>query len=509
LARACDWQSQGQGFDSPYLHKHTVQINAKSCKLNIYRVFCFNLLCNKVPFDAYLWVPNREFFPSLNLIPDLEPNALFCSILHFDLDVTQGSFAKILNSSIMGRKTFSIMFMIRRGQLLKNQEAPVYMRITVDGERVEISTKRSVNPDHWNDTRGSVKSGTPFAKELNYFLEQIRHKVYEHQQDLINRNKIVSAISLKDAFLHEGDNDNKTVLQVYTDHNEDLKKRIDKGISKLTYIRHVSSKNNLERFIKAEYNKSDYYLKNVDHIFLLKYGTFLRTCRNCNNNSTVKYIRNFGKIIKLALDNDWIKVDPMRKLKLRLEEVDRPFLSESELNTIMNKIFTIQRVAQVRDVFVFCCFTGLAFVDVKSFNLKDIVHHPDGSLWINKQRHKSKQWAHIPLLPVAKQILDRYSKNPDCIRKGLLLPVLSNQKMNAYLKEIADLCGINRNLTTHCARHTFGTTVTLANGISMESTSKMLGHSSLAMTKRYARILDSTIGQEMNQLAQKLQFYMN
>lgn len=146
---------------------------------------------------------------------------------------------------------------------------------------------------------------------------------------------------------------------------------------------------------------------------------------------------------------------------------------------------------------------------MKSLSLKDLETGFDGNPWIKKQRHKSKQWAHIPLLPIAKQIIDRYSKYPDCIRKGVLLPVLTNQKMNAYLKEVADLCGITKNLTTHCARHTFATTVKLANGISMESTSKMLGHSSIKMTMKYARILDSTIGQEINQLAEKLQFHMN
>jgi integrase len=199
----------------------------------------------------------------------------------------------------------------------------------------------------------------------------------------------------------------------------------------------------------------------------------------------------------------------MRKIKLKVEEVDKPFLNQVELQTIIKKDFSIKRISQVRDIFIFCCFTGLAFIDAKTFCSNDIVLHPDGTPWINKQRHKSKQWAHLPLLPIAQQIIEKYRNNPDCIRKDVLLPVLSNQKMNAYLKEVADLCGINKNLTTHCARHTFATTITLANGISMESTSKMLGHSSLTMTKQYARILDSTIGQEMNKLAQKLQFHIN
>lgn len=409
----------------------------------------------------------------------------------------------------MGRRTFSILFMIRRTDLLKNQEAPIYMRITVDGERAEISLKRSINPAHWNEVKGNAKSGTPYAKELNFFLEQVRHKVYEHQQDLISRNKIITATSLKNAFLNIGDEDHRTLLQAYDEHNATLELLIDKGVSRSTFIRHTTSKKHLERFLQTEYKKNDILLREVDHTFIVKYETYLRAKRNCNNNTTVKYIRNLGKIIREAMRRDTIKVDPFRNIKFKTEEVDKPFLNQAELSAIISKKLELSRVDQVRDIFVFCCFTGLAFVDVKSLSRKDLEAGLDGKLWIKKQRHKSKQWFHVPLLPITKQILDRYSKNPDCLGKGVLLPVLSNQKMNAYLKEIADLCGINKNLTTHCARHTFATTVALANGISMESVSKMLGHSSLAMTKKYARILDSTISQEMNTLANKMTFSIN
>ncbi len=409
----------------------------------------------------------------------------------------------------MERRTFTIMFMIRRARRLKNQEVPIYMRITVDGERAEISIKRSVNPEYWNEVKGNAKSGTPYAKELNFFLEQIRHKVYEHQQDLINRNKVVTSTSLKNAFLNIGEDDHKTLLQAYEEHNATLKLRIDKGISRSTFIRHTTSKKHLEKYIQTEYKKNDILIRDVDHTFIVKYETYLRVKRNCNNNTTVKYIRNLGKIIREGMKRDWIKVDPFRNLKFRTEEVDKPFLNRTELDAIINKQLNLIRIAQVRDIFVFCCFTGLAFIDVKSLSRKDLEAGVDGNLWIKKQRHKSKQWAHIPLLPIAKQIIERYSTNPECLRRDVLLPVPSNQKMNAYLKEVADLCGITKNLTTHCARHTFATTVTLANNISMESVSKMLGHSSLAMTKKYARILDSTIGTEMNQLAEKLKYQVN
>jgi len=405
----------------------------------------------------------------------------------------------------MERRTFSLMFFIRRTKLRKNLEAPVMLRITVNGDRTEFSIQRTILPEQWNGERGCAKANTRFGKELNQCLDQIRLQVYQRHQELMAMNLPVTATALKGAYLNGiGEGDVHNLLDLYREHNANLKTMIDRGVSRATYIRHETSRRNLERFLRDAYQVDDINLKDVDHVFIKDYEAYLRTTRNCNNNSTVKYIKNFGKIIKEAMNRDWVQANPFRNIKFHLEEVDKPFLSQGELNRIMKREFTIIRIAQVRDVFVFCCFTGLAFIDVKTLTLKDLEQGVDGNLWIRKQRNKSKQWAHIPLLPQARHIIDKYRSNPQCQKKGVLLPVLSNQKMNAYLKEIADLCGIQKNLTTHCARHTFATTVTLANKISMESVSKMLGHSSLNMTRRYARILDTTIGQEMSQLAIKL-----
>ena len=409
----------------------------------------------------------------------------------------------------MERRTFSIMFFIRRTKLRKNLEAPIFLRITVNGERTDVSIQRTIRPDQWNSAKGCARTTTQNGKDLNFYLDQVRLQIYQYHQDLISRNQQVTAAALKSAFLHIEIEEHHTLLALYQEHNTALKLRIDKGVSRGTYIRHETSRRNLERFILDVYKKDDMNLKDIDHVFVQNYEAYLRTTRNCNNNSAVKYIKNFGKIVREAKNRDWMQIDPFRNIKYHLEEVDKPFLIQTELQIIMARDFSIKRIAQVRDIFVFCCFTGLAFIDVKTLTSTDIEVGVDGNLWIRKQRHKSKQWAHIPLLPVAKQMIERYKLNSECQRKGVLLPVLSNQKMNAYLKEIADLCGIEKNLTTHCARHTFATTVTLANKISMESVSKMLGHSSMDMTRRYARILDSTIGQEMSQLAVKLKDQMN
>jgi len=410
----------------------------------------------------------------------------------------------------MERRTFSLMFFIRRTKLRKNLEAPVLMRITVNGDRTDVAIQRTILPENWNSERGCAVANTRFGKELNQCLDQIRLRVYQRHQELLSRNLPVTAAALKGAYLNGfGEEDVHNLLDLYCEHNASLKSMIDKGVSRATYIRHETSRRNLERFLRDIYQLEDISLKEVTHVFIKEYETYLRTTRNCNNNSTVKYIKNFGKVIKEAMNRDWVQANPFRNIRFHLEEVDKPFLSKGELNKIMTREFAIIRIAQVRDVFVFCCFTGLAFIDVKTLTAKDLQQGVDGNLWIRKQRNKSKQWAHIPLLPDARLIIERYSSNPQCQRKGVLLPVLSNQKMNAYLKEIADLCGIQKNLTTHCARHTFATTVTLANKISMESVSKMLGHSSLSMTQKYARILDSSIGLEMSQLAQRLDDQMS
>jgi site-specific recombinase XerD len=408
----------------------------------------------------------------------------------------------------MKRKTISLMFFLRKGRGTDKDNRNIYLRITVDGSCTEISINRSIDIHQWSNAGKCARNSSPFTKELNARLDQIRTQILQHERDLIDRNKPVTAQALKDAYLNINDEGKRMILQVYQEHNDDLKLKIGKGIAPGTYERHITSRKHLESYIQTTYKKNDILLRDIDHQFIVRYETYLRT-NGCVNNTTVKYIKNFGKIIRYALNNDWIRLNPFRNIKYRLEEVDKPYLALEELNAVIVKDIKIARLSQVRDIFVFCCFTGLAFVDVKSLCAKDFEKGVDGGMWLKKQRHKSKQWQHVPLLPPAKVILNKYQFNPDCLSKGIMLPVLTNQKMNAYLKEVADICGIDKNLTTHCARHTFATTVTLANNISMESVSKMLGHSSLAMTKKYARILDTTISKEMNQLAEKLQISQN
>lgn len=403
----------------------------------------------------------------------------------------------------MNRTTFSILFFVKKTKLNKKQEAPIYLRITVNGDRAEISIKRSIDPAKWNPSKGQAKSFTQDEKDLNQYLKHINRQVFLKQQQLEERNKVISARCLMNAYLNK-DDDKKTILQVYDEHNKKLFALVGKSVALGTYQRHVTSRDHIERFIQYKYGMKDYYLKDINPEFLDQLETYFRVDRGCNNNTTVKYIRNFSKIVRLAIRNEWLSTNPLKNLKLRIEPVDKDYLTQEELHAIQSKKITIERIDQVRDIFVFCCYTGLAYIDVYSLKYSDIETVLNGSQRLKIRRQKTGQAAFIPLLPPAITIIEKYKKHPICVHKNVVLPVLSNQKMNAYLKEVADFCGIPKNLTTHCARHTFATTVTMAHDISMENVSKMLGYSSLTITRQYARILDQTVSKEMGQLAKRL-----
>ena len=252
---------------------------------------------------------------------------------------------------------------------------------------------------------------------------------------------------------------------------------------------------------------SDIDITKIDHAFVTDYEFWLRSVRNCNNNTAVKYIKNFNKIIKLCLANDWLNKNPFANYKAKVKEVERVYLTETEIQSIIEKNFKSERLSLVRDIFLFSCFTGLAYIDVKNLTKSHINHGIDGEQWIFTHRQKTESASKIPILPVTQMIIDKYDNHPQSTNEDKLLPILSNQKMNAYLKEIAAICEINKELTFHIARHTFATTVTLTNGVPIESVSKMLGHKNLRTTQHYAKVLDRKVSDDMKILKDK--FSMN
>jgi len=401
------------------------------------------------------------------------------------------------------KNSISLLFYIKRSKVDRNKKTIIYLRITVNGRRSEFSIKRKVSLDKWNSSSNKVRGFSKEAQEVNQYIDLISNKIYKIHQRFIDEDKTFTAIDIRDTYLGKNET-HKMLLKIFQNHNNQIEKLIGKDYASGTALRYKTAKSHVEEFIKFEYKVNDIPVKDVDHKFISGLEYYLKTERNCAHNTTIKYITNFKKVVRIAYANDWISKDPFFNWKGRLKTVDREFLSEDEIQNMIEKEFHFPRLDQVRDIFIFSCFTGLAYADVKKLLKESIVLGIDGDQWIKTKRTKTNTISNIPILPTAASIIQKYANHKEVLNKGVLLPVLSNQKMNAYLKEIADLCEITKNLTFHLARHTFATTVTLTNGVPIESVSKMLGHKSLKTTQHYAKILDRKVSDDMHILKEKL-----
>jgi site-specific recombinase XerD len=404
----------------------------------------------------------------------------------------------------MLEKTFSLLFYLKKPKNYLKGIKPIYLRITVDGIPKEISTGRQCYPDRWNAKAGRCNGTKEDSKSLNSFLDILQTKVYEVRRKLLEKNELITAERLKST-LKGNDGTVRMLMKIFQQHNDEVKSLVGKDFAPGTLERYKTSYDHTKSFMEWKYGVSDLDIKKLDYEFVSQYEFWLKSVRNCNHNSSIKYISNFRKIVNRCIRNGWLDKDPFVGFKMTKREVIPVFLTEYELERIIEKKFASERLTEVRDVFIFCCYTGLAFTDVKKLKPSEIGIGIDGSKWIFMNRQKTETRSRIPLLSPAIDILERYKDHPACINSGKVLPVLSNQKYNEYLKEIASICGINKKLTTHTARHTFATTVTLSNGVPMESVSKMLGHKNLKTTQHYAKVLDKKLSEDMNILKNKIQ----
>ncbi|MFH4965451.1 site-specific integrase [Gaetbulibacter sp. M235] len=400
--------------------------------------------------------------------------------------------------------SFSLLFYIKKSKSDSLGRANIYLRITVDGKRAELSINRKIHVNNWNSHANLSRGNNYESQEINRHIATIKNKIYSIEQQLINKGKHITAQGLKNLYLGI-DTSNKMLLEIFKDHNNKVNRLVGKDFAPGTAERYKTAKKHIEEYIRLDYKSNDIPVREVDHKFINGFEYYLKTVRNCSHNTTIKYITNFKKIIRIAYANDWINKDPFYNWKARLKIVDREFLTEEEIQKMVEKEFHTTRLDIVKDIFIFCCFTGLAYADVKKLSKNDLVIGIDGERWIKTNRAKTDIRSNIPLLPTAESILKKYKAHSEMLNNGTVLPVLSNQKMNAYLKEIGDLCEINKNLTFHLARHTFATTVTLTNGVPIESVSKMLGHKSLKTTQHYAKILDRKVSEDMKTLRDRFQ----
>ena len=395
------------------------------------------------------------------------------------------------------KSTFRVLFYLKKGSEKKNGEVMIMARITIDGKLCQFSTKQSILPNNWSVASGKAKGKD--AGKINALLDDIRSALNTIYHEMQRRDNYVTAEKVKNEFLGHTEK-HETILSLFQKHNDNMKQLV--GISRTiaTYRKYEVTRRHLADFIHDKYNLSDIPIREITPMFITDFELYLRTACKCGYNTAAKFLLFLKSIIIVARNNGILTKDPFANYKIQMKKVDRGYLTEDEIKIILKKKMVSERLEHVRDLFIFSCFTGLAYSDVANLREENIRKSFDGKLWIMTKRQKTNTDVNVPLLDIPKMILKKYKGK---LPNGKILPVISNQKLNAYLKEIADICGIKKNLTFHLARHTFATTTTLAKGVPIETVSKMLGHTNIETTQIYARITNSKISNDMQGLDRK------
>lgn len=401
----------------------------------------------------------------------------------------------------MKKNTFKIMFYIRGNQINKDGTSSIICRIAVDGEYERISTKLSIEPELWNVKAQKAIGRGAKINEFNGRLEDMRIILKDHYYDIQKRHGYVTAEMVRNAYMGITAKA-ESLIPLYQEHLEETKKLV--GLSKAhpTYQKYERMYRRVVEFMKSKYNITDIPLREIKQTFITDLEFFLRTEYKYKQNTIYKCMKFFRQVINKAIRAGLITVDPFIGYRIICERVDRGYLTEDELKRMMAKKFDTPRLEQVRDIFIFACFTGLAYIDLANLTGDKIQKMFDGRLWIVTHRQKTNTKVTVPLLAPALSIIKKYQGQA---KDGKVLPIISNQKLNGYLKEIADVCNIHKNVTFHMARHTFATTMTLGKGVPMESVSKMLGHTNIQTTQIYARITADKISKDMDSLSKSLE----
>ena len=395
----------------------------------------------------------------------------------------------------MVRSSFSILFFIRESKARKNGNVPIEVMITVNGERNSFSTGKQIAIEKWDKTKQQVKGKDQETQNLNNYLKAIKAKLYQKEAELLERGFIITAQILYDAYFDKVESlKERSLFEVFEEHNQEQEKLVGNGVSKATHWVSVYTIRLLREFVHQKYKREDLYLRELNLNFIQSFHSFLRIDKGMAQNSSTKHLKLLKKIINLSVANSYMAFNPFSTYKVEREPVDIDFLDEEELRKIINFDTPLPRLERAKDMFLFGCFTGLSYIDIKTLTPEHFEKDSAGRIWIKKRRVKTGVLSRIPLLPIAKLILDKYKGGEK------LLPIQDPADINKYLKDIAILCGINKRICFHTSRHTFASTVTLANNISLEVVSKMLGHTNTRMTAHYAKLIDKCIGEQMDKL---------
>ncbi len=399
---------------------------------------------------------------------------------------------------------FSILFWVKNTKINKQGLVPIWVRITIDGARTECSTHRHILPEHWDSEKRCVRKACTEAGQINDYLAVMKATLIKHFSVLSFTKDYVTPEEVMNNFKGVKA-PKKSFLELFRLYNQKLleRKEID-DLSEGRYERFLILQSKCESFVKHKFQRQDVSLDELKLNFIVEFEHYLRTVQKIGHNTAMKYAKDLKQVMKYGVMLEYMTTSPFEHFKCSFHKVKRQFLDQEELDLLYAKEFSIQRLAEVRDCYLFSCYTGYAYADAEDLNLDDLAIGIDGEKWIIRQRIKMDNPENVPLLPIPLEIIEKYRDHPYCKANRKLLPMNSNQRYNAYLKEVADLCGITKKLTTHTARHTFATTVLLCNDVPMETAMELLGHTDIRTTQIYGKIVQKKLSNDMQKLKAKL-----
>ena len=401
----------------------------------------------------------------------------------------------------MNNHKIRVLFIIALNRIKKNNKAPIYCRITYNKRRKKFSTGLFINPKYWSSSQQLAKPQNTQNNIINTQLSLISQKINEAFLMLQVLTNVFDVDDIYRKYKGEDVKTEITILGAYDLHNEKTKKLIGVDFNELSWSRYIESRRKVASFISKFYKKNDVKLKDLDLKFITDLEYYFKTDLNLSHATVYRSLQRVKKIILFAIAENYLQKDPFMLFKNKKYKTEIVYLTGDELNRLENHSFTQDKLQKVKDMFVFCCYTGLAYQEMANLKTENIIINFDGNKWIQIKRQKTQKIISLPLLSKAEFILDKYNNSDN----ETLLPVISNQKFNSYLKEISEVLGIDKKLTHHIARKTFATTVLLYNDIPMETVSELLGHSNMNITQaHYGKIVNQNISKQMKKLNKKL-----
>ena|SRR5690554_917412 len=405
------------------------------------------------------------------------------------------------------KSTYKLLFYLKRNELKKNGNAPIMARITIDGTPKTMGTKLEIDPNIWDLKFGRVEGKSTKALSLNQKLDNIRGRIDQIYEDMLKHEGFATAQKLKLAFLGVGVMED-SLLKVFKKNNEDFGKMVAKGErSESTYYKYKIVYNHVAEFIKNRYHRDDMAFRELTCDFIREFDFFLRIDKECSHNTVWVYTMPLYRVAELAVKNGLIRKNPFEDYEISMKENDRSYLLKEQVEALLMHSPSKSYYELVKDLFVFSCFTGLSYIDIKQLKNTNIQSFFDGHDWIISRRQKSDVTSNVRLMEIPKRIIEKYKNTT---RNDFIFPVPTNKVCNSYIDKLIQELGIvtEQKVTFHTARHTFGT-MFLTEGVPLESLSKMMGHKNISTTQIYAKIISQKISKDMDLVSDKFRSMEN